>query len=297
MISRKTSVALVIGAVIFAVGFVGGFMIQPYLGTRSSTQSSSSNLESLTIESYTPRLLTQFAVEFTLENSGTTDIQITDVTLNGYSNQTTNGMNQGWNGTTFLYPSQTGVLYVYAPSYASVINQTMPQLSTNPTQTELENFETWAYYYNSTFTFITSTAHQYNCTIPGLGFELAYAITTWAASSTTNTFMGSASLTITNVIFADVNGVANQGSGVATNTVILAVKNTGTKTVTVGSVKINNILASILTTNSTTTYSAGTTGQIEISNVDWSNGNPYMFNLFDTSGNGVGSYQANSPGS
>jgi hypothetical protein len=288
MINSRTSIALVIGAVIFVVGFIGGFMIQPYLATRSSTQSSSSNLESLTIESYTPRLLTQFAVEFTLENSGTTDIQITDVTLNGYSNQTTNGMNQGWNGTTFLYPSQTGLLYVYAPSYAYVIDQTMPQLSTNPTQTELENFETWAYYYNSTFTFVTSTARQYNCTVPGLGFGLAYAITTWA-SSTTYTFTGSSSLTITNVQF-------DGTSGLASNTVALTVKNTGTNQVTVGSVKVNSILATI-DAASTLTYSPGATGTLTLDNVGWVNGNPYQFNLYDTGGNGLGSYQATSPGS
>jgi hypothetical protein len=99
------------------------------------------------------------------------------------------------------------------------------------------------------------------------------------------------------VYFSDANGVVNHGNGQANNTVILSVKNTGTKTVTVGSVKINNVLASVVTANSTTTYAAGTSGTIELQNVGWSNGNPYMFNLFDTSGNGVGSYQANSPGS
>jgi hypothetical protein len=294
MINSRTSIALVIGAVIFIVGFIGGFMIQPHLATRSSTQSSSSNLESLTIVSYTPRLLSQFAVEFTLENSGKTDIQITDVTLNGYSNQTTNGMNEGWNGTTFLYPSQTGILYVYAPSYTYVIDQTMPQLPTNPTQTQLENFETWAYYYNSTFTFITSTAHQYNCTVPGLGFELAYAITTWA-SSTTYTFTGSSSLTITNVQF-------DGTSGLASNTVVLTVKNTGTNQVTVGTVKINNVAYTIDPTSSPypptyTTSGTATTGTIILDAVGWTNGQAYQFNLYDTSGNGIGSYQANSPGS
>jgi hypothetical protein len=113
----------------------------------------------------------------------------------------------------------------------------------------------------------------------------------------TFSFMGSSSLTVTNVYFTDVNGVVNQGSNATNNAVILSVKNTGTKTVTVGTVKINNILATIQTNNSTTTYAAGTTGQIELQNVDWLNGNPYMFTLFSTTGSGVGSYQANSPGS
>jgi flagellin-like protein len=125
---------------------------------------------------------------------------------------------------------------------------------------------------------------------------VSIAVAAWMGALTFS-FMGSSSLTVTNVYFSDVNGVVNHGNGQANNTVILSVKNTGTKTVTVGSVKINNILASVVTGNSTTTYAAGTSGTIELQNVGWSNGNPYMFNLFDTSGNGVGSYQSNSPGS
>jgi flagellin-like protein len=120
------------------------------------------------------------------------------------------------------------------------------------------------------------------------------AVAAWMGALTFS-FMGSSSMTITKVTYADMNGIANQGSGNANNTVILSVKNTGTKQVTIGSVRVNNILASILTTNSTLTYAAGTTGTIELQNVDWSNGNPYQFNLYDSSGNGVGSYQQNAP--
>jgi flagellin-like protein len=125
---------------------------------------------------------------------------------------------------------------------------------------------------------------------------VSIAVAAWMGALTFS-FMGSSSLTVTNVYFSDVNGVINQGSGVATNTILLSVKNTGTKTVTVGTVKINNLLATIQTNNSTLTYAAGTSGQIELQNVDWVNGNPYMFSMFSTTGSGVGSYQANSPGS
>jgi flagellin-like protein len=125
---------------------------------------------------------------------------------------------------------------------------------------------------------------------------VSIAVAAWMGALTFS-FMGSSSLTVTNVYFTDVNGVVNQGSNATNNAVILSVKNTGTKTVTVGSVKINNILVTWLASNSTLTYAAGTAGQIQLTNVDWVNGNPYQFNLFDTSGNGVGSYQANSPGS
>ena len=102
-------------------------------------------------------------------------------------------------------------------------------------------------------------------------------------------FMGSSSLTITNVVFNGTTGNAN-------NTVVLTIKNTGTKQVTIGQVKINNLIGTI-DAAATTVYPAGSTNTLTLDNVAWANGNPYKFDLFDTSGNGVGSYQVNSPGS
>jgi flagellin-like protein len=124
---------------------------------------------------------------------------------------------------------------------------------------------------------------------------VSIAVAAWMGALTFG-FMGSSSLTITNVAFWGANGSPN-------NYVILSIKNSGTKTVTVGSVKINNILATIdpVGGNTTTlTYAtSGTTatGTIQLDNVTWANGSPYQFNLYDTSGNGIGSYQAGSPGS
>jgi len=107
-------------------------------------------------------------------------------------------------------------------------------------------------------------------------------------------FMGSTSLTITKVAF---NGASNSTA----NTIILSIKNTGTKTVTVGSIKINGILATIdnganTTTLTYTTSGTTATGTVQVDNVGWLNGNPYQFNLYDTSGNGIGSYQSTAPG-
>ena len=123
---------------------------------------------------------------------------------------------------------------------------------------------------------------------------VSIAVAAWMGALTFG-FMGSSSLTITNVAF-------NGGSNVTTNKVVLTIKNTGTKTVTVGTVKINNIAATIdpVGGNTTTlTYAtSGTTltGTIQLDNVDWANGQAYQFNLYDTSGNGIGSYQATAPG-
>jgi len=118
---------------------------------------------------------------------------------------------------------------------------------------------------------------------------VSIAVAAWMGALTFG-FMGSSSLTITNVVFT------NNASGPA-NIVNLAIKNTGTKQVTIGQIKVNNIIATV-DTNSTAllVFPAGKSGTISL-DYAWTNGNPYKFDLFDTSGNGVGSYQVNSPGS
>jgi flagellin-like protein len=120
---------------------------------------------------------------------------------------------------------------------------------------------------------------------------VSIAVAAWMGALTFS-FMGSSSLTITNVTF-------NGTSGNANNTVVLSIKNTGTKTVTIGQVKINNAIVTIDpgSVPYPPTYTAGSTGSVTLDNVGWTNGNPYQINLFDTSGNGLGSTQQNSPGS
>ncbi len=120
---------------------------------------------------------------------------------------------------------------------------------------------------------------------------VSIAVAAWMGALTFG-FMGSTSLTITNVQFVDnSNDTANQ--------IYLTIKNTGTKTVTVGTVKINSVAWTINATSQLTYTTSGTTatGIIYLSAVDWVSGNPYQFNLYDGSGNGIGSYQATSPGS
>jgi flagellin-like protein len=123
---------------------------------------------------------------------------------------------------------------------------------------------------------------------------VSIAVAAWMGALTFS-FMGSSSLTITKVAFWGASGNAN-------NYIILSIKNTGTKTVTIGTVKINNIAMTMdngvnTTTLTYTTSGTTTSGTVQIDNVDWSNGQAYQFNLYDTSGNGIGSYQATAPGS
>ena len=96
-------------------------------------------------------------------------------------------------------------------------------------------------------------------------------------------FMGSSSVTITNVAF-------NEG---ASKTISLTLKNTGTESVTITQVKVNNVIATI-DSSSTLTYAAGDSGSITLYS-NWVAGNPYKFDLVDTSGQVVGSYQATAP--
>ncbi len=109
---------------------------------------------------------------------------------------------------------------------------------------------------------------------------VSIAVAAWMGALTVG-FMGSNSLTITNVTFP------------TADTITLTIKNTGTKTVTVSQVKVNNVPATMpaetftllsgsLPTDLTVTYA-------------WNSGNPYKFDLFDSTGQVVGSYQATAP--
>jgi flagellin-like protein len=111
---------------------------------------------------------------------------------------------------------------------------------------------------------------------------VSIAVAAWMGALTVG-FMGSSSITITNTEF--VSGNAN---------VTLTVKNTGTKSVTISQAKINNA-AVYIDSSSTLTYAAGASDTITLDST-WVAGNPYKIDLYDSSGQVVGSYQATAPG-
>jgi hypothetical protein len=94
-------------------------------------------------------------------------------------------------------------------------------------------------------------------------------------------------VTITNVQFAGT-------SGDAANTILLTLKNTGTKATTISAVKVNGQVA---TTNPTTLLlpAGQTDGSLTITDAGWVVGNPYKFDLYDSSGQIAASYQATAP--
>jgi len=115
---------------------------------------------------------------------------------------------------------------------------------------------------------------------------VSIAVAAWMGALTFN-FMGSSSLTITDVNFDSTAPMYN---------ITLTMKNTGTKQVTIGQIKINNVNIPTANYTGTTTLAPGVSGQtLKIMYYAWSNGNPYKIELYDSNGQGVGSTQVNAP--
>jgi len=118
---------------------------------------------------------------------------------------------------------------------------------------------------------------------------VSIAVAAWMGALTVG-FMGSSSTTITNVSFTD------EGE-----TIVLSVKNTGTKSVTIAQVKVNNINYDFEEAGTAAaTIPAGEDTELTIDMTSetpnrWYNGNPYKIDLYDSSGQVVGSYQAVAP--
>jgi flagellin-like protein len=109
---------------------------------------------------------------------------------------------------------------------------------------------------------------------------VSIAVAAWMGALTVG-FMGSSSVQVTDVTFP------------TADTVTLAVKNTGTKTVTIAIAKINGVTNTGITAPGVTLV-AGDDTTIDL-DLTWVAGNPYKFDLYDSSGTVVGSYQATAP--
>jgi flagellin-like protein len=108
---------------------------------------------------------------------------------------------------------------------------------------------------------------------------VSIAVAAWMGALTVG-FMGSSSININNVAFS------------GTDVVTLSLKNTGTKSVTISQAKVNGVTATIASGNMTTS-AAGDSGTLVLTSA-WVAGNPYKIDLYDSSGQIVGAYQANS---
>ncbi len=106
---------------------------------------------------------------------------------------------------------------------------------------------------------------------------VSIAVAAWMGALTVG-FMGSSSLTVTDVNFETAGSI------------VIDVRNTGTNDVTVALIKINNDGALFAATGDETVPSGGT----EEFTITYNHvaGNPYKIDLYDGSGQVVGSYQA-----
>ncbi len=129
---------------------------------------------------------------------------------------------------------------------------------------------------------------------------VSIAVAAWMGGMTIG-FMGSSSVTFTNVQFTPAGTTGTQ------NTIDCSLKNTGTKTVTIAAVRVNNQVVKMAdvsfyeddgTTAATSSLDAGATRVLVISGTygDWQPGNPYKVDLYDGSNQVVGSTQQNAPG-
>jgi len=114
---------------------------------------------------------------------------------------------------------------------------------------------------------------------------VSIAVAAWMGALTVG-FMGSSSITITKVSFVKSDGDPSQN-------IDLSLKNSGTKTVTIVTVKVNGIEVA---KNATLTLNPGDTGALRLTLASaWVPGNPYKFDLYDGSGQILGSYEERAP--
>jgi len=114
---------------------------------------------------------------------------------------------------------------------------------------------------------------------------VSIAVAAWMGALTVG-FMDTNSVTITDADFTASSGVLN-------DQIELAVKNTGTSSVTLASAKVNGSPVTVAAATSLTIADGGE-DTITLSGTDaaWTAGNTYKVELYDASGQLVGAYQA-----
>jgi len=115
---------------------------------------------------------------------------------------------------------------------------------------------------------------------------VSIAVAAWMGALTIG-FMGTSSLTVTDISFTGASGAAD-------NDIVVFIRNSGTKQLTIAKVHLNGVdKYSICTGNFT--YAPGATGNFTIQDIVWVSGNPYEVKLFDSSNNPIGASQETAP--
>jgi flagellin-like protein len=109
---------------------------------------------------------------------------------------------------------------------------------------------------------------------------VSIAVAAWMGSLTIG-FMETNEITVNGVTFAGTDGAAD-------NTIVVALTNTGTSTVTISSVKLNGETAT--SSDTPLTIEPGDPDTLTITAAGWDSGNKYSISLFTTDGTLVGSH-------
>jgi hypothetical protein len=260
---------IILGILVGSVISASGFLAFNYL--------TSAHAEGLTVENFTVQNMTDIysPIEFDLQNTGNTNIEIVSVTMNGYLNQSVQNWNRGWVGNLALKPSQSGKVYVYEFCYFYVLNASMPQISVSPSKSELANLNSWANLYTCTFSFITQTRNEYNQIVPRLASNMIQA---WLGAPTK----------FTNTIAYDIVDCNFYGtSSSANNYVNMTIQNTGYSQFIIGTTAVVtglDVVNTIKTLPAQVLVAAGDSVVVMIPNVGWTDGNQYSIQLLTTNG-------------
>jgi len=111
---------------------------------------------------------------------------------------------------------------------------------------------------------------------------VSIAVAAWMGALTF-TFMKTEELKVTSMTFGGTTGVAN-------NTIILSIRNSGTSKVTVSEIRVNDVAK---TPGGTLVYDAGATGTITVymGSGYWTTGNKYKVSLLSATGTTVAAYE------
>ena len=114
---------------------------------------------------------------------------------------------------------------------------------------------------------------------------VSIAVAAWMGALTF-TFTQTEELSITQMTFSGTSGASN-------NTIVLTVKNTGTSSVTISSVYVNDNSKTFSCSFSSNQLSAGSSGTITVymGSTGWSTGNKYRVVIQSSTGKNVASYE------
>ncbi len=237
--------------------------------------------EKLTIESHSlSSLVSEGIVTFNVKNSGITNIQISSIEVNGYSNQSYPGLantDNAWFGTLSLKAGSEGVINVNLPCYFHAFLSALSPMSSPPTEEEIAELNSTMYSLLCRFTFVSSTQREYTYDVPDL-FSTVLSL-------------GSQSMEFLEV--AEQGIITNLEFSISTSQIIATFKNTGNSDITLTACYINGQIVNL---PSQTSIPKGATQSITLAKqgLTLNSGVEYQVKLTTSKGNNI-VYTATSP--